>query len=67
MRTPVSILLILLTLSGCGRQSDSEPRAAKHDRIFDTQRTVLDKAKTVNDTVMQADQARRAREQIDSQ
>jgi hypothetical protein len=67
MRTTVSILLLALFLVGCGRQSDSEPRAAKQGRIFDTERSALDKAKTVNDTVMQADQARRAREQADAQ
>jgi len=67
MRTTVSILLLALALAGCGRQSDSEPRAAKQGRIFDTQRSALDKAKTVNDTMMQADQVRRAREQTDSQ
>ena len=67
MRTTVSILLLALFLAACGRQSDGEPRAAKQSRIFDTQRGALEKAKTVNDTLMQADQARREREQAESQ
>ena len=67
MRTLLPALLLALTLAACGRQSDSASGAAKHDRIYDTQRNVLEQAKTVNDTVQQADQARREQEQRETQ
>jgi hypothetical protein len=62
MRTTYMLLFAVFTLAGCGPQSQSASNAGEN-RIFDTQRSALDKAKAVNDTAMQGDQALRAREE----
>jgi hypothetical protein len=54
------IVLLGLMLCACGdggRQPDS------HDRIFDTQRSALDKAQGVGDKVMDSAQQQRSQEQ----
>jgi hypothetical protein len=70
MEKPMRILLIAviaaLTLAGCGRSSDAA-RASGKARLYDTQRGALEKAKGVNDTLRQADQARRAQEESQTQ
>ena len=60
MRTGRILALAALALAACG----SQPEPAAPTRIFDTQRDALDKAKAVNETVLQADQARRAQEEV---
>lgn len=70
METPVRILLIALiaalALVGCGRSSDAAKASGK-SRLYDTQRGALEKARGVNDTLRQADQARRAQEESQTQ
>jgi hypothetical protein len=51
------ILLLALTFCGCG---DSGQQSSTRDRIYDTQRQALEKAKGVNDTVMDAAQRERS-------
>lgn len=58
MRTTL-IVLSALILSACGRQ----PESTSGTRIYDTQRSALEKAKTVNDTVTQGAEALRAQEE----
>ena len=60
MRTLVTILTLCLT--ACGG-SGPDQQAAKQGRLYGTQRDALEKAKTVNDTLRQADEARRAQEE----
>jgi len=70
MRILVSTVLlaaIALTAAGCGRQPDTASRPAQQGRIFDSDRSALEKAKTVNDTVFRADAAHREQEQRDTQ
>jgi hypothetical protein len=64
MRNLVIVFAVTLALGcgGCGNSSDGA-KASGRARAFDTQRNALEKAKTVNSTVMQADQARRAHEE----
>ncbi len=66
MEAYVRILLIplmtVLMLGGCGGSSDAAKASGK-TRLFDTQRDALEKAKGVNDTLRQADTARRAQEE----
>ena len=56
------IFCCTLCLCACG---DSAQQPRSQDRIYDTQRQVLDKAKAVNDTVI--DSAQRQRAEEDSQ
>ncbi|PWT72205.1 MAG: hypothetical protein C5B46_07110 [Proteobacteria bacterium] len=60
-------LILAAAVSGCGRQSDTTSGHAQQGRLYDSQRAVLEKAKTVNDTVFQTDTARREQEQRESQ
>jgi hypothetical protein len=60
-------LILAAAVSGCGRQPDTTSGHAQQDRLYDSQRAVLEKAKTVNDTVFQADTARREQEQRETQ
>jgi hypothetical protein len=57
------ILLGVLALSGCGPQPQSASNKDGQTRIFDTQRDALEKAKSINETVMQGDRALRAQEE----
>jgi len=57
------VALAGLMLAACGSQPEPAANAGAQTRIFDTQRDALDKAKAVNESVMQADQARRAQEE----
>jgi hypothetical protein len=63
MRTRLIVLLAGLGLAACGPQPQSTSNAASQSRLFDTQRDAMDKAKGVNETVMQGDQALRAQEE----
>lgn len=63
MRTGLMVVLTGLILAGCGPQPQSASNGSTPTRIFDTQRDALEKAKGVNETVMQGDQARRAQEE----
>ena len=62
MRTLLIILIATLALAGCGGSSDAAKTSGK-TRLFDTQRDALEKAKGVNETLKQADLARRAQEE----
>jgi hypothetical protein len=64
MRNLVIVFTVALALGsgGCGNSSDSA-KASGQARLFDAQRDALEKAKTVNDTVLKADRARRAQEE----
>lgn len=54
-----------LTLSGC---SNSDPeKTQEKSRLFDAQRSALEKARSVNETLQRADQARRAQEEGQTQ
>jgi len=55
-------LMATLTIGGCGGSSDAAKASGK-TRLFDSQRDALDKAKGVNDTLLQADAVRRAEEE----
>jgi hypothetical protein len=55
------ILCSALCLCACSDGTPQQPRS--QDRIYDTQRQALDKAKAVNDTVMDAAQRQRAEEE----
>jgi hypothetical protein len=55
-----SIVLLVLSLCACG---DGTQQPGTQDRIYDTQRQALDKAKGVDDTVMDAAQRQRAEEE----
>jgi uncharacterized protein YcfL len=57
------VALAGLMLAACGSPPEPAANTGSQTRIFDTQRSALDKAKAVNETVMQADQARRAQEE----
>jgi hypothetical protein len=63
MRTSLMVLVAGLGLAACGPQPQSNSNPGSQNRLFDTQRDAMDKAKGVNETVMQADQARRAQEE----
>lgn len=63
MQTGSIVALAVLTLTACGSQPEPAANAGAPTRIFDTQRNALDQAKAVNESVMQADQARRAQEE----
>ena len=54
-----------LALSGC---SNSDPeKTQEKSRLFDAQRSALEKARGVNETLQRADQARRAQEESQTQ
>ena len=55
-----SIILLVLLLCAC---SDGGQQPRTQDRIYDTQRQALEKAKGVDDTVMDAAQRQRAEEE----
>jgi hypothetical protein len=59
MRTLMVILA--LGLAGCGG-SGPDQQSGQQQRLYGAQRDALEKAKTVNDTLKQADEARRAQE-----
>jgi hypothetical protein len=63
MRRLFIALGVALTLgsAGCGNSSDAAKASGKA-RLFDAQQDALEKAKSVNNTVLQADQVRRAQE-----
>jgi ABC-type glycerol-3-phosphate transport system substrate-binding protein len=63
MRTSLIVLLAGLGLAACGPQPQSTSNTGSQNRLFDTQRDAMEKAKGVNETVMHADQARRAQEE----
>jgi outer membrane lipoprotein-sorting protein len=50
-----TILCMLLVLSACGQNSEETPPP----KLFQEQREVLDKSKTVNDTVQKQDEEQR--------
>ena len=54
------IVLLALALCACGDGGHQPPTQG---RIYDTQRQALDKAKAVNDTVMDSAQRQRAEEE----
>jgi hypothetical protein len=58
------LLLLALTFCGCG---DGRQESSTRDRIYDTQRQALEKAKGVNDTVMDAAQRQRSDEETQAQ
>jgi len=51
----------VLILTACGPQAQNN--SSDGTRLFDTQRNALDKAKTVNDKVIQGSEAVRAQEE----
>lgn len=55
-----SIVLLVLSLCACG---DGAQPSRTQDRIYDAQRQALEKAKGVDDTVMDAAQRQRAEEE----
>jgi len=61
MRRLMIVLIAALAIGGCGRSSDAAKASGKA-RLFDEQRDILEKAKGVNDTLRQAETARRAGE-----
>jgi hypothetical protein len=63
MRRSLIVLLAGIGLAACGPQPQATSNAGSQTRLFDTQRNAMDKAKGVNDTVMQGDQALRAQEE----
>jgi hypothetical protein len=66
VRILVITVMAALVLTGCGGSSDAAKASGK-TRLFDTQRDALEKARGVNDTLRQADQARRAQEENQTQ
>lgn len=63
MRTVLlGICALLLTACSGGSDTDKPSPTSKKDRLFNTQREALDKAKGVNDTLQQADQQRKQQE-----
>jgi hypothetical protein len=68
MRRLLIALGVALTLgsAGCGNSSDAA-KASGMARLFDAQQDALEKAKSVSNTVLQADQARRAQEDKQAQ
>jgi hypothetical protein len=63
MRKALIVAGVALALAGCGPQPQSASEGGAPTRIFDAQRNALDKSKTVNETIMQGDQALRAQEE----
>ena len=64
-----SLMLVVATavlaLSGC---SNSDPeKTQEKSRLFDAQRSALEKARGVNETLQRADQGRRAQEDSQTQ
>lgn len=57
-------LVVMMALALCACDSAQEPSGK--DRIYDTQRSVLEKAKQVNDTVQRAAEQQRADEEAQS-
>jgi hypothetical protein len=58
------IVLLALAFCACG-DGGQQPRT--QDRIYDTQRRALEKAKDVDDTVMDAAQRQRSEEEAQAQ
>ena len=63
MRTGLIVLAAAGVLTACGPQPQSASNGDTQSRLFDTQRNALEKAKRVNETVIQGDQALRAQEE----
>lgn len=57
---------LALGSGGCGNSSDAAKASGK-GRLFDAQQDALEKAKSVNNTLLQADQVRRAQEDKQAQ
>jgi hypothetical protein len=55
-----AIVLLVVSFCACG---DGAQQPGTQDRIYDTQRQALDKARGVDDTVMDAAQRQRAEEE----
>lgn len=62
MRPALFCALLALLLSAC----DAPREPAGQARLFDSQRQVLEKANSIDSTVQQADQQRRAEEAAQS-
>jgi hypothetical protein len=62
MRTALLGICLLLSACSGGSDTDKPSPTSKKDRIFDTQREALDKAKGVNDTLLRTDQQRKQEE-----
>ena len=60
----MAAVIAALALSGC---SNSDPEKTQKSRLFDAQRSALEKARGVNETLQRADQARRAQEEGQTQ
>jgi len=61
----ISAVIGALALSGC---SNSDPeKTQEKSRLFDAQRSALEKARGVNETLQRGDQARRAQEEGQTQ
>jgi len=58
------IVVLALTFCACG---DGGQQPSSRDRIYDTQRQALEKAKAVNDTVMDAAQRERSETEAQAQ
>jgi hypothetical protein len=58
----LTIFFALFSLCACDASEHRQREQARQDRIFDTQRQALEKAKAVEGTLQQADQQRRAEE-----
>ena len=55
----LGICALILNACSDGSDTDKSPPTSKNDRIFDTQRDALDRAKGLNDTLQKADQQRK--------
>jgi len=65
VRALMIAVMAALALSGC---SNSDPeKTQEKSRLFDTQRSALEKARGVNETLQRADQVRRAQEESQTQ
>jgi uncharacterized protein YcfL len=65
VRKLIIVAIAALALSGC---SNSDPeKTSEKSRLFDTQRSALEKARGVNETLQRADQARRVQEESQTQ
>jgi hypothetical protein len=62
MRLSYGLLACLILLSACDAGSPPKHPSGPQPRIFDTQRSALDKAKGVQDTLQQAAEQQRRQE-----